>query len=155
MGARVIALDISQERLERSRQFGAVACLDPSKVDSIGDAVRDLNGGRGVAKSLDTSGATSAARAALDVVDLWGAVCWLGVGATINCDLSELLYRQITAMTSWTMSVPAMEECARFVVERTVDVDALFTDRWSLDEAQAAYKHFDRQTSGKGVFVSS
>jgi threonine dehydrogenase-like Zn-dependent dehydrogenase len=52
------------------------------------------------------------------------------------------------------MSIPDMEDCARFVVNRGVNVDALFTDRWTLDRAQEAYELFDKQTSGKGVFVA-
>jgi threonine dehydrogenase-like Zn-dependent dehydrogenase len=154
MGARVIALDISPSRLERSLEFGATATLDPTTVDSVGDAVRDLNGGRGVSKSLETSGASSAARGVLDVLDLWGSACWVGVGSTVNFDVQDLLYRQITAMTSWTMSIPAMQDCARFVVDRGVDVDALFTERWSLDRAEEAYELFEKQTSGKGVFIA-
>jgi threonine dehydrogenase-like Zn-dependent dehydrogenase len=155
MGARVIALDISPERLGRSRQFGAVECLDPSKVESLPDVIRDINGGRGVSKSLDTSGASSAAKSALDVLDLWGTACFVGVGATINSAVTDLLYRQVSALVSWTMSIPAMEDCARFVVDRGIDVDALFTERWSLEDARAAYEKFDAQTSGKGVFVAS
>jgi threonine dehydrogenase-like Zn-dependent dehydrogenase len=154
MGARVIALDISPTRLERSLEFGAAETLDPSRVESIQDAVKDLNGGYGVSKSLETSGASSAARSVLDVLDLWGSACWVGVGSTVNFNIGDQLYRQITAMTSWTMSIPDMEECARFVVNRQVDVDALFTDRWTLDNAQEAYDLFDKQTAGKGAFVS-
>jgi threonine dehydrogenase-like Zn-dependent dehydrogenase len=154
MGAQVIALDISPARLERGLEFGAAATLDPSKVDSIQEAVRDLNGGRGVSKSLETSGASSAARSVLDVLDLWGSACWVGVGSTVNFNISDQLYRQVTAVTSWTMSIPDMEDCARFVVNRGVNVDALFTDRWTLDRAQEAYELFDKQTSGKGVFVA-
>ena len=153
MGARVIALDISPTRLERSKEFGAWQTLDPSKVDSVADAIRDLNGGRGVAKSLETSGASSAAHAALHALDLWGTACWVGVGSTIHFDLTEHLYKQITAFPSWTLSVPAMEHCARFVLERGIDVDALFTDRWKLDDAVAAYELFDQQSSGKGVLI--
>ena len=44
-------------------------------------------------------------------------------------------------------------ECARFVSERGIDVDRLFTERWSLDRAEEAYRLFDKQTSGKGVFL--
>lgn len=154
MGAQVIALDISEARLQRSLEFGAVAGIDPTKVDSIGDAIRELNGGRGVTKSLETSGASSAARGVLDVLDLWGSACWVGVGSTINFDVKDHLYRQITAMTSWTMSIPDMENCARFVVDRGIDVDALFTERWDLAKAQEAYELFDKQTSGKGVFIA-
>jgi hypothetical protein len=29
----------------------------------------------------------------------------------------------------------------------------LFTQHWRLDQAEEAYRLFDRQTSGKGVFV--
>jgi hypothetical protein len=44
-------------------------------------------------------------------------------------------------------------DCARFSVERGVDVDRLFTHRWSIDQADEAYKLFDRQVDGKGVFL--
>ena len=151
-GARVIALDIESHRLERARAFGAAELINPGEVSSVPDAVRDVTGGRGASKSLETSGASSAANQALHVLDLWGMACWVGVGSTIHFDLTDHLYRQITAMTSWTMSVMAMERCANFVVERGVDVDALFTDRWKLTDFAAAYELFDRRSSGKGVF---
>jgi threonine dehydrogenase-like Zn-dependent dehydrogenase len=152
-GARVIALDIEPHRLERARAFGAAELINPGEVSSVPDAVRDVTGGRGASKSLETSGASSAANQALHVLDLWGVACWVGVGSVIHFDLKEHLYRQITTMTSWTMSVMAMERCADFVVERGVDVDALFTDRWKLTDFAAAYELFDRRSSGKGVFI--
>ena len=31
--------------------------------------------------------------------------------------------------------------------------DALFTQQWKLDQAAEAYRLFDTQTSGKGVFL--
>lgn len=153
MGARVIALDIAPSRLERSRDFGASLTINPAEVDSVADAVRDLTDGRGVSKSLETSGASSAAQDALHVLDLWGTACWVGVGSTIQFDLTEHLYKQIKGVTSWTMSVASMEDCARFVVQRGIDVDALFTETWQLADAVEAYELLDRQTSGKGVFV--
>lgn len=153
MGARVIALDISPSRLHRSREFGASETINPSEVDSVEDAVRGLTRGRGVSKSLETSGASSAARQAMDVLDLWGTACWVGVGSTINFDLTDHLYKQITCLPSWTLSVPALEDCARFVIQRGIDVDALFTQRWSLPEAAEAYALAKEQTAGKGVFI--
>jgi threonine dehydrogenase-like Zn-dependent dehydrogenase len=153
MGARVIALDISASRLERSREFGASDTINPAEVDSVVDAIRDINGGRGVSTSLETSGASSAAAEALRVLDLWGRACWVGIGSTVKFDIMEHLHRQITAMTSWTTSSAQLEACSRYVVERGIDVDALFTDRWSLDQYARAYELFDRQSSGKGVFI--
>jgi len=43
--------------------------------------------------------------------------------------------------------------CARFVEERGVEVDRLFTHRWKLEQAAEAYRVFDAQTGGKGVFL--
>ena len=100
-----------------------------------------------------SAGASSAAQAALHVLDLWGVACWVGVGSTIHFDLTEHLYKQITAMTSWTMSITAMEDCANFIVERGIDVDALFTERWKLTDYVRAYELFDKQSSGKGAFI--
>jgi 2-desacetyl-2-hydroxyethyl bacteriochlorophyllide A dehydrogenase len=152
MGSRVIALDISDQRLERATEFGAHAVIDPSAVDPV-EAILELTHGRGVSKSLETSGASSAASAALHVLDRWGTAVWVGVGSTIHFDLSEILFRQITAKSSWTLSYNDMADCARFVLEREVDVDALFTDRWNLAEYAEAYALLDAQSSGKGVFL--
>ena len=44
-------------------------------------------------------------------------------------------------------------ECARFVADRKIAVDRLFTHRWQLARAEEAYRLFDTQTSGKGVFL--
>ena len=64
-----------------------------------------------------------------------------------------MLRKQLTVIGSWTFSTIGQAECARFVTDRKIDVDALFTHRWTLDQADEAYKLFDTQTTGKGVFL--
>jgi threonine dehydrogenase-like Zn-dependent dehydrogenase len=63
------------------------------------------------------------------------------------------LRRQMTLIASWTFSTIIQAECAQFCVDRKIDVDKLFTHKWTLDEAEAAYKLFDKQSDGKGVFL--
>ena len=58
-----------------------------------------------------------------------------------------------TLHASWTFSNVGQEECARFVAERRVPLGRLLTHRWRLAQADEAYKLFDTQTTGKGVFV--
>ena len=41
----------------------------------------------------------------------------------------------------------------RYVVERGVPLKKLITERWKLEQAAEAYTLFDRQSTGKGVFV--
>jgi threonine dehydrogenase-like Zn-dependent dehydrogenase len=45
-----------------------------------------------------------------------------------------------------------MRAGARHIADRGIDVDRLFTQRWKLDQAEEAYRLFDTQTTGKGVF---
>jgi threonine dehydrogenase-like Zn-dependent dehydrogenase len=72
----------------------------------------------------------------------------------VHIDVSpHLLRRQMTLLASWTFSNIIQAECADFCVERKVDVDRLFTHRWTLDQADEAYKLFDKQSDGKGVFL--
>jgi threonine dehydrogenase-like Zn-dependent dehydrogenase len=46
-----------------------------------------------------------------------------------------------------------MERCADFVLERGIDVDAMFTEKWKLSDAAEAYELFDRQSTGNGAFI--
>ncbi|MDP9094963.1 MAG: zinc-binding dehydrogenase, partial [Pseudomonadota bacterium] len=153
MGARVIALDISPERLARAKQFGAWKVVDPRSNDSAG-AIRELTHGRGVDAALDTSSAPQARSAALRSAKTWGTMVCVGEGGDMQIDVSpDLLRRQLSVVGSWTFSTVGQAECARFVAERGIDVDALFTDTYTLDQADQAYQAFDKQTGGKGVFL--
>ncbi|MGH7084588.1 MAG: hypothetical protein ACREFN_06305, partial [Acetobacteraceae bacterium] len=72
----------------------------------------------------------------------------------VSIDVSpEMLRKQLTIVASWTFSTAGQAECARFVAERAIPLDGLFTNRWSLDQAAEAYRLFDQQQSGKGVFL--
>ncbi len=154
MGARVIALDINNERLTRAQQQGADLTINVGSVASVADAIRDHTRGLGVDVALEASGAPSARRQAVQSVRPWGKVCLVGEGGGIELDVSsEILRKQVTLMGSWTFSITGQAECARFITERQVPVDQLFTDRWQLDQAVQAYEVFDQQSSGKGVFL--
>ena len=65
----------------------------------------------------------------------------------------DMLRKQLTIIGSWTFSTTGQAECAGFVADRKIAVDDLFTHRWRLDQAVEAYRLFDAQTSGKGVFL--
>jgi len=153
LGARVIALDVSASRLERARDFGAAFTIDPSATDVV-SAVREITRGRGADASVDASGSPIARRQAVQSVRPWGRTAFVGEGGDVVFDVSsDLLRRQVQLHGVWTFSSVEQEACATFVAERGIDLDALFTDRWSLEDAGVAYAAFEQQTGGKGVFV--
>lgn len=154
MGARVIALDTSAERLARAAEFGAHECIDPGATLNVVEAIRDLTHGLGAHASLDASSAPIARRQAVQCVRTWGRACYVGEGGEVTLDVSsDLLRRQVTLIGSWTFSTVGQAECARYVADRAIDVDRLFTHRWKLEQAEEAYRLFDAQTFGKGVIL--
>jgi len=156
MGARVIALDTSPERLQRAKEFGAEALIDPSKTDNTVQAIKELTGGLGAHLSLDASSSPQARAQAVRCVRTWGKACFVGEGDNVTLDVSsDILRRQVTIIGSWTFSTVGQAECARFIADRGIDVDALFTERWELSQAEEAYRLFDTQTKGKGVIRPS
>src|SRR5579862_3621057 len=152
MGARVIALDVSPERLERAKEFGAWQTVNPRSNDPVG-AIKDLTHG-GADFTLDTSSQPEGRIAAVRSAKVWGTVCFVGERNNVTIDVSpDMLRKQLTIIGSWTFSWQGQADCARFCVERRVDVDKLFTHQWRLDQAEEAYRLFDTQTTGKGVFL--
>ncbi len=127
--------------------------VDPAGTDAV-EAIMDLTGGRGADKTVDCSGVPDARVQAVRSTRTWGTMCFVGEGDTVTLDVSaHLLRRQLTLIGSWTFSAVGQMECARFVADRGIDVERLFTHRFKLDQAEEAYKLFDTQTTGKGVFL--
>src|SRR6185503_15929912 len=94
MGARVIAVDISPERLK-------------------------LTHGEGVDAAMDCTGHADARAAAVRSTRTWGRVCFVGEGGQVTLDVSpDMLRRQLTIVASWTFNTVGQAECARFIADR-------------------------------------
>lgn len=153
MGARVIAVETSAERMKLAEQFGADAVIDASKEDAV-QALRELTHGAGVDLALDCTGAAAARRAAVRCVRTWGTACYVGEGGDVTLEVSpDLLRRQVTLIGSWTFSAMGMQECAEFIAKGKIPLERIFSHRWRLEQADEAYRLFDQQASGKGVFL--
>ena len=153
MGARVIAVDVSPERLRLAGELGAEAVVDARTADPVA-AIADLTHGEGAEVTLDCTGHHDGRVAAVRAAATWGRVGFVGEGGTVTLDVSrELLRRQLTVHASWTFSAAGQWECARWIADRKIPLGRLLTHRFRLDEADAAYRLFDTQTTGKGVFV--
>ena len=153
LGARVIALDIETHRLARATEFGAAYVVNPRETDPI-EAILALTGGRGAELAMDTSGSNTGRLTALRSTREWGRMCVVGEGHNMDLDISaDMLRKQRTIYGSWVFSIMGLADCARFVAERELPVERLFTEDWSLQQGAEAYRLFDQQTSGKGVFL--
>jgi threonine dehydrogenase-like Zn-dependent dehydrogenase len=153
MGARVIAVDLSPERLRLAQQFGADVTLNPKDGDVVA-AVKDLTHGEGAETALDCTGQPDGRIGAVKSARIWGRVCFVGEGNTTTFEISpDIIHKQLTIYGSWTFSSVGQAECAQFIVDHKVPLETLLTDRYALSQAEQAYQSFDTQTTGKGVFL--
>src|SRR5881296_2551261 len=153
MGARVIAIDVAPERLALAREFGAEHVVNAKDADPV-KAIHELTRGEGAETTMDCSGSSEGRLGALQSAGTWGRVAFVGEGGQTTIDVSKhMLRRQLTVHASWTFSAVGQEECARFVADRKIPLARLLTHRFRLEQADEAYRLFDTQTTGKGVFV--
>lgn len=154
MGARVIAVDVSSERAAAAMAFGAQHAIDASAEDPV-DAIMALTGGKGANKVLDTSGSPGGRLAAVRCASRWGTVCLVGEGGEMTLNVSiDVIRKQLTIVGSWTVNSAKLADCIRFIADHGLEVDKIFTDRWTFDQAEEAYKAFGKQAAGKGVFLN-
>ena len=153
MGARVIGVDVGTERLDLAREYGADEVVDASEVDPV-KAIHELTHGDGAEATLDCTGNSTARANTVRSTQNWGRACYVGEGGDVHLTpSSDIIHRQVTLYGSWTFNPNGMADCAQFVIDRKVPLKKLLTHRFKLDEADAAYKLFDTQTTGKGVFL--
>ena len=155
MGARVVALDPSPERRAMASDMGADVVLDPSAVDPV-VAIRELTHGEGADMTLDCSGNSDARTFCARAARPWGKTCYVGAHGTATFEMTpDVIHRQLTMLGCWTFNALLMAECARFAVDRRVPLGKVFTDRYTLDQADEAFRRTESRATGKGVFLLS
>lgn len=153
MGAEVIGVDINPDRVAAAKAFGATHVVDARTQDPV-DEVRKLTRGRGATCAMDCAGGEQPKAQAVRATAPWGRIALVAVGGNLNViGWNDLIKAQRTVIGSYTFSIIGMKDCAEFIARHGVEADRVFTNRWNIEQAVEAYDAFDRQATGKGVFV--
>jgi threonine dehydrogenase-like Zn-dependent dehydrogenase len=153
MGARVIGVDPSAERRSLALELGADVVIDPEAEPPV-ERIRELTHGEGADATLDCTGDPEARANCARAARPWGRACFVGEHGTATFDMTpDVIHKQLTMYGSWTFSTVLMAECAQFAVDRNVAVGKVFTDTFTIDQAQEAFQRFETRTMGKGVFL--
>jgi len=147
-GAEVIAVDLSEHRLEIARQLGAKHAINPEKDDPL-EAVRTITNGLLADKCIEAVGRPETLALALKAVGKAGAVMAVGEQGEVKISpASDLIRRDITLMGSWFYHIaeyPAMVD----LFHRGLNVAGLITHHFPLASAQEAYTQFTSGVTGK------
>lgn len=153
MGARVVALEMTPDRLELAARCGAGLVVDVSKEDALA-VLGELTGGQGADAALDCSGSPAGRVGAVGSVKVNGRVCFVGVGPPTSFDVSEeIIGKELTCHGSWTFTAAGLLECMDFLTRHDCDLSALVSHRWTIEQAPEAFAAFDSGITAKSLIV--
>ena len=153
MGIEVIGVDIAADRLAQAKDLGLAHAIDASRLDPV-EEILALTRGKGVSCAMDCAGGEIPRQQAVRASATWGRIALVAIGGRLDVDgMKDVIGRQRTVIGSYTFSKVGVKDCAHFIADRGVPVDRLFTDRWRIEQADEAYRAFDRQAGGKNMFV--
>lgn len=152
MGAtRIIAVECIPERRVMAHNLGADVVVDFTKVDAV-DEIMKLTEGRGVDVAIEALGTQQTFEAALRVLRPGGTLSSLGVYST---DLTIPLGAFAAGLGDHrivTTLCPGGKERMRRLLDvlasERLDLSALVTHRFTLDQIQEAYELFSHQRDG-------
>ena len=149
--AMVIGVDRLANRLAIATQMGADHVIDASKVDPI-EAIMRLTDGRGVDVAIEALGTQQTFEACLRVLRPGGTLSSLGVYSTdLTIPLGAFAAGLGDHKTVTTLCPGGKERMRRLmavIAARRVNLEAMVSHRFKLDDIEAAYELFGHQRDG-------
>ncbi len=155
--SRIIAVDVSESKLQFATQFGATDRVDASQVDPV-EAIRALTGG-GVQFSYDMFGSITTTQQAVDSLGKNGVAVIAGlapVGDRGGIDLVDLVRNQKRVMGAFYGGASPHETfrtlCDLYLRDEVL-VDEIIQRRYPLEEINEGFAALERGENGRGVIV--
>ncbi|MDR0552461.1 MAG: zinc-binding dehydrogenase [Spirochaetaceae bacterium] len=152
-GARVIAVDMDEERLKLALELGAEHVINPQKTDAV-KKIKELCGGRGADAAIVTAGGNTPLNTALNCVRPRGQVALIAESNNATIDPSNQFVRTLIELKGcWYFNRSDWEEISRFIVDRKICLKKISSDTFPISEAAKAFPLFDSGKTQKVVFL--
>lgn len=147
VGGTVIAIDISDAKLELAKKFGAAYTLNPSKIENLGKEVKKMTGG-GADIAIEAIGLPKTIESAFTVLRKGGRLVIVGYSAEdIKLSAAKIMYFEMEVRGSLgcrPVDYPKIIELAR---RGKIKVGELVTHKMPLEKINDAFdllrKHDD------------
>lgn len=143
--ARVIAVDLDDDRLEIARQLGADETLNAGSCDVPAEVAR-LTGGRGADVVLEVVGATPTVKTAIESARKGGSVTLVGnLAPQVEVPLQSIVTRELSLFGTCG-SKGEYPACIELLQRGAIQVEPLITAKTTLEDAPG---WFDRLYAGE------
>ena len=139
--SHIVAIDLSDSRLEAARKFGADTVVNNDRDDAAA-VIGELTGGLGADVTMEAVGLPETFEQAVRLVRPGGHVANIGVhGAPAILHLEDVWIKNLTITTGLvdTYSTPTL---IGLVANHRLDTTPMVTHRFTLDEFETAYDVF-------------
>ena len=152
-GGRVIAVDLSEEKLERARRLGASETVHPPSAGDAPKAVRRLTDG-GADAALEAIGNPATIRQAFDSLRTGGRLVVVGYTAEdVPIPASRLMFREIAVLGSLGCRPVDYPPLIRMVRDGRLKVKELVSHRFPLTRIGEAFDLLRRGTSLRSIVI--
>ena len=156
--SKVIAVDLSDDKLDAAREIGATDVVNASNSDAA-EVLRSLTGGEGVDVALEVVGHPASFATALGGVRDGGRVALAGIapiGVEAHFEITRVVRRKVAIIGSYGGRPGSdMPILLRMVEAGQLDPGRFVTRRYSLDQAADAYAALDRgEIVGRAIIVA-
>ena len=150
--ARIIVVDLDDNRLEVATRFGATDVVN-SADGKAADAVQALTDGRGVDTAIEAVGIPATFGVCENIVAAGGTIANVGVhGAKVDLHM-ETLWAHNISITTRLVDTATTGMLLKTVQSKKLDPSVLITHRFSLGQALDAYETFAAAASSKALKV--
>lgn len=148
MGARVIAVDLVQEKLDWARQLGAAEAIDAGAVERLDKAVRKSSGG-GVDVAFEAIGLPETQQQAFACLRTGGRFVVVGFASQpMPLDSGRTMYRELEIVGSLGCRAVDYPRVLELIRQGRIKLQELVTSRYPLDRINDA---FDGLRRGEGI----
>jgi S-(hydroxymethyl)glutathione dehydrogenase/alcohol dehydrogenase len=155
--SQIIAVDVKDDKLEAARRLGATDVVNATTTDATA-RVRELTDGRGVDVAFEVLGLPQTFTQAFEMIRDGGRMVAVGIApgrTAAPVEITRLVRRELRIIGSYGARTRSdMPEIIRLAAQGIFRPETMVTQRFSLDEADAAYKALARgEIVGRAIVV--
>jgi succinate semialdehyde reductase (NADPH) len=155
--SQIIAVDVRDDKLEAARRLGATDVVNATEVDAVA-RVRELTGGAGVDIAFEALGIPQTFTQAIEMLKDGGRMVAIGIApgkTTAPVEITRLVRRELRVIGSYGARTRTdMPEIIRLAARGIFRPETMITQRFSLQEADAAYQALARgEIVGRAIVV--
>jgi L-iditol 2-dehydrogenase len=144
--SQIIAVDLSDARLEVAKQLGATSTLNPRSQDPV-ETIKALTDGRGVDVAIESAGAKEAWLTAVNAVRKGGRVLWFGglkEGTSIELDTHWIHYGELSLHGTFHGTPLDVHRSFELIRSGVINTQALISEERPLEDVEVSLQQMIR-----------